>query len=69
VPTHDPKFNVPTSGTIFSRGWDSHVWGDLNPHSGEISLNLDLNSKTGEKSPDRGVHACIVAGFARIASS
>ena len=31
--------------------------GDLNPGTGEISLNLDLNSKTGEKSPDRGVHA------------
>jgi hypothetical protein len=25
----------------------------LNPETGEISLNLDLNSKTGEKSPDR----------------
>jgi hypothetical protein len=24
---------------------------DLNPGTGEISLNLDLNSKTGEKSP------------------
>jgi hypothetical protein len=31
--------------------------GNLNPHDGEISLDLDLNSKTGEKSPDRGVHA------------
>ncbi len=31
--------------------------GDLNPETGEISLNLDLNSKTGEKSPDGGVHA------------
>jgi hypothetical protein len=29
----------------------------LNPETGEISLNLDLNSKTGEKSPDRGAHA------------
>lgn len=34
--------------------------GDLNPGTGEISLNLDLNSKTGEKSPDRGVHASTV---------
>ena len=31
--------------------------GDLNPGTGEISLHLDLNSKTGVKSPDRGVHA------------
>jgi hypothetical protein len=31
--------------------------GDLNPEIGEISLYLDLNSKTGEKSPGRGVHA------------
>jgi hypothetical protein len=29
----------------------------LNPEIGEISLYLDLNSKTGEKSPGRGVHA------------
>lgn len=28
----------------------------MNPEIGEISLNLGLNSKTGEKSPDRGVH-------------
>jgi hypothetical protein len=34
---------------------------DLNPETGDISLNLDLNSKTGEKSPDRGVHAVMVA--------
>jgi hypothetical protein len=27
--------------------------GDLNPETGEISLNLDLNSKTSEESPDR----------------
>jgi site-specific DNA recombinase len=27
--------------------------GDLNPETGEISLIMDLNSKTGEKSPDR----------------
>ena len=33
------------------------VRGDLNPEIGEISLNLDLNSKTGEESPDRGSHA------------
>ncbi len=43
--------------------------GDLNPEIGEISLDLDLNSKTGEKSPDRGVHAGIVAGAPRLASS
>src|SRR3974390_3416756 len=34
--------------------------GDLNPETGEISLITDLNSKTGEKSPDRGVHAATV---------
>ena len=43
--------------------------GDLNPETGEISLNLDLNSKTGEKSPDRGVHAAMVTDAPRIASS
>jgi hypothetical protein len=43
--------------------------GDLNPETGEISLNLDLNSKTGEKSPDRGVHAAMVTGAPRLASS
>ncbi len=43
--------------------------GDLNPEIGEISLITDLNSKTGEKSPDRGVHAVIVAGAPRLASS
>jgi hypothetical protein len=43
--------------------------GDLNPETGEISLNLDLNSKTGEKSPDRGVHAVIVAATPRHASN
>jgi hypothetical protein len=43
--------------------------GDLNPETGEISLNLDLNSKTGEKSPDRGVHAVVVAGAPCFASS
>jgi hypothetical protein len=43
--------------------------GDLNPETGEISLNLDLNSKTGEKSPDRGAHAAIVTGAPRLASS
>ena len=31
--------------------------GDLNPHTGEISLGLDLNSKTGDESPDQGSHA------------
>ena len=31
--------------------------GDLNPEIGEISLITGLNSKTGEESPDRGVHA------------
>lgn len=43
--------------------------GDLNPEIGEISLNPDLTSKTGEKSPDRGVHAAIVASAALIVSS
>lgn len=43
--------------------------GDLNPETGEISLNLDLNSKTGEKSPDRGVHAAMVGGARRFAST
>jgi hypothetical protein len=43
--------------------------GDLNPETGEISLNLDLNSKTGEKSPDRGVHAVIVAATPWLASN
>jgi hypothetical protein len=43
--------------------------GDLNPETGEISLNLDLNSKTGEKSPDRGVHVRRVVGTAPIVSS
>ena len=38
--------------------------GDLNPEIGEISLNLGLNSKTGEKSPDRGVHAAHGSGRA-----
>jgi hypothetical protein len=41
----------------------------LNPHSGEISPNLGLNSKTGEKSPDRGVHAVRVAGVPGLAST
>jgi hypothetical protein len=43
--------------------------GDLNSGTGDISLIMDLNSKTGEKSPDRGVHAVMVAGEARLASS
>ena len=43
--------------------------GDLNPEIGEISLNLSLNSKTGEKSPDRGVHTGMVAGQPWLASS
>jgi hypothetical protein len=38
--------------------------GDLNPETGEISLNLDLNSKTGEKSPVRGTHANMLADAA-----
>jgi hypothetical protein len=42
--------------------WRFNVSEDLNPETGEISLNLGLNSKTGEKSPDRGVHAPMVAG-------
>jgi hypothetical protein len=37
------------------------VRGDLNPQVGEISLDLDLNSKTGEKSPGGGDHAVMVA--------
>jgi hypothetical protein len=45
------------------------VRGDLNPQVGEISLKLGLNSKTGEKSPDRGVHAAMLAGMPRLASS
>jgi hypothetical protein len=44
-------------GATISRGWGSSARGDLNPETGEISLNMDLNSKTGEKSPDRGSHA------------
>ena len=38
----------------------------MNPETGEISLNLDLNSKTGEKSPDWGVHVihCTLGGRA-----
>ena len=43
--------------------------GDLNPETGEISLNLDLNSKIGEDSPVRGTHANIVAGAPCLASS
>ena len=43
------------------------VRGDLNPETGEISLKLGLNSKTGEKSPDRGVHAAMVAVTPRLA--
>ena len=42
---------------------------DLNPGTGEISLNLDLNSKTGEKSPGWGVHVPMVTGPFPIASS
>jgi hypothetical protein len=45
------------------------VRGGLEPGNREISLNLDLKSKTGEKSPDRGIHAVIVAGRTRLASS
>ena len=41
----------------------------LEPQAGEISLDLDLNSKTGEKSPDRGVHAAMVGEAHRLASS
>ncbi len=43
--------------------------GDLNPETGEISLNLDLNSKTGEKSPDRGAHTDMLAGTPWLESS
>jgi hypothetical protein len=41
----------------------------LNLETGEISLNLDLNSKTGEKSPGWGVHAVTVTGASQVASS
>jgi hypothetical protein len=41
--------------------------GDLNPETGEISQNLDLNSKTGEKSPDGGVHVAMLTGHPRFA--
>jgi len=41
----------------------------LNPETGEISPIMDLNSKTGEKSLDRGVHAAMVGGAHRLASS
>ena len=41
---------------------------DLNPEIGEISLNLGLNSKTGEKSPEWGVHTGMVAGQPWLAS-
>ena len=41
----------------------------MNPHSGEISLNLGLNSKTGEKSPDWGVHTLMLAGAPQLESS
>ena len=43
--------------------------GDLNPGTGEISLIMDLNSKTSEKSPDRGVHAAMLASMPRLASN
>ena len=43
--------------------------GDLISETGEISLDLCLNSKTGEKSPDRGVHAAMLAGMPRLASN
>ena len=43
--------------------------GDLSSETGEISLDLGLNSKPGEKSPDRGVHAAMVGGAHRLASS
>jgi len=43
--------------------------GDLNPETGEISLIMDLNSKTGEESPDRGVHAAMLAGVPQLASN
>jgi hypothetical protein len=60
---------VRRGATIFRRGWGSHARGDLNPQVGEISLDLGLNSKTGEKSPDRGVHAAMLAGMPRLASN
>ena len=51
------------------RLWGINVSEDLNPETGEISLHLGLNSKTGEKSPDRGVHVAMVAGAVWLASS
>jgi hypothetical protein len=50
-------------------GGDCCRRGDLNPKTGEISLNLGLNSKTGEKSPDRGAHANMLANAACLVSS
>ena len=44
----------------FYRALTWETWcprGDLNTETGEISLITGLNSKTGEKSPDRGSHA------------
>ena len=53
---------------IFRRGWGFFRGGDLKPEIGEISLNLGLNSKTGEKSPEWGVHTGMVAGQPWLAS-
>ncbi len=41
----------------------------MNPHIGEISPIMDMNTKTSEKSPDRGSHAAMVTGAARLVSS
>jgi hypothetical protein len=52
-----------------SETWTKCPRGDLNPETGEISLIMDLNSKTGEESPDRGFHAAMVAGAPGLAST
>ena len=74
---HDPnlrKYPSPDSCEVLSHDRSAGqtaitMRGELNPETGEISLNLDLNSKTGEKSPDRGVHAAMLAGMPRLASN
>ena len=58
---HDPnlrKYPSPDSCEVLSHDRSAGqtaitMRGELNPETGEISLNLDLNSKTGEKSPNR----------------
>jgi hypothetical protein len=41
----------------------------LNPHTGEISPITGMNTKTSEKSPDRGSHASTIAGVPRPSST